>query len=496
MFTERMKRHRLPTQCWRRGRQGAILRLALLLGMLSIVTTGLRAETLGGELRAMRLEVERLRAEVDLLKQEVRELKDMPRKTELASTAPVVPAAPEATGNTNAASPAQDQTAQPSPEEAIPLLQAQVAEQAQTKVESNSRMPVKIFGTVVSTAFFNTGEANWLDNPNVVGPPPASGLPQGSFSISLRQSRLGAMIDGPEIGSMKVRGFVAVDFFGGVTNFQTGQVMGLPRLLYGFVRLEGARTSVEVGQDHMMLAPQNPTSLAAMSFPELYRAGNLYLRVPQMRVEHTFDAGKPGQIIAMGGIVAPIAGDFNATAPTFVPPNLAGERSRMPAFQGRLAWRARPSGPAEDRGWELGFSGHYGRERFITGGVPSWATALDFDAHAGRVGLGGEFYVGRNLAAFGGSLGQFAKSTGGFVEGRLKATQRLEFNGGFGRDRLFDLSALPAPLVGNTGVYANTIFRWTPELASSFEYRWLSTDPASSDARRNNHLNFVLAYSF
>jgi hypothetical protein len=65
-----------------------------------------------------------------------------------------------------------------------------------------------------------------------------------------------------------------------------------------------------------------------------------------------------------------------------------------------------------------------------------------------------------------------------------------------GRDRLFDLNFYPAALAGNTGVYANTIFRWTPEFASSFEYRWLSTMPRQGEARRNNHLNFVLAYSF
>jgi hypothetical protein len=53
----------------------------------------------------------------------------------------------------------------------------------------------------------------------------------------------------------------------------------------------------------------------------------------------------------------------------------------------------------------------------------------------------------------------------------------------------------PAALTGNTRVYANTIFHWTPEFASSFEYRWLSSVPTQGDARRNNHLDFVLAYS-
>jgi hypothetical protein len=455
----------------------------------------LQAQTQEEEMRAMRLELQQLRQELDSLRDEVRQMKAPAAPAEVAGGHPQAATNQEtAQGLTQPA--AQSGSAEEtSVADALPLLQAQVAEQAQTKVESNSKLPVKIFGTIVSNTFFNTGEVNWLDNPNIVVPAPVS-LPAGSFSSTLRQSRIGAVVEGPTIGSANANGFFAVDFLGGIPNFQTGQVMGIPRLLYAFVRVEGAKTVLEVGQDHMILAPRNPTSLAAMSFPDLYRSGNLYLRAPQVRVEHTFTAGKSGDFLAAGGILAPIAGDFASNSFTFVPPNLAGERSRWPALEARLAWRARPANAGEEKGWEIGISGHYGRERYVAGITPSWATALDFDAHSGRVGFGGEWFVGRNLDAFGGALGQLAKSTGGFFEGRLRATSRLEFNTGLGKDRLFDLRGFPAALTGNTSVYANTIFRWTPELASSVEYRWLSTVPAQGEARRNNHINFVLAYSF
>lgn len=146
MFMQRMRRRTHPTriraESRHRARHVPLLRLTPLLCLLVSGAASLRAETPGDDLRAMRLEIERLRAEVDVLKKEVRRLKDTPRKLEVASNAPAVPAAQEAAGNQTASSPAQDQTAQPSAEEAIPLLQAQVAEQAQTKVESNSRMPV------------------------------------------------------------------------------------------------------------------------------------------------------------------------------------------------------------------------------------------------------------------------------------------------------------------------------------------------------------------
>jgi hypothetical protein len=232
-----------------------------------------------------------------------------------------------------------------------------------------------------------------------------------------------------------------------------------------------------------------------MAFPDLYRSGNLYLRVPQARVEQRIAASDVDELQLTGGFIAPVAGDFAANSLIFVPPNLAGERSRRPAAQGRIAWKRRFSSSSEDR-LEVGVSGHYGRERPVVGPRRSWAGAVDLDARAGRVGFGGEWFAGRNIDAFGGSLGQVAKSTGGFLEGRLAVTRRLELNGGFGIDRLFDIEVLTAPLRQNRSIFANTIFQITPELAASFEYRRLTTTPAQGESRRNNHLNLALAFSF
>ena len=155
---------------------------------------------------------------------------------------------------------------------AVEMLQTQVAELAQTKVESTTRLPVKLFGTVHAGVFANSANANWLDNPNIVAATPADGH-GGTMSASLRQTRIGFTADGPTIGSVRTNAVVAMDFFGGIPGFQTGQVMGLPRLLVAYARIEGARTALEVGQDHVILAPRDPTSLAAFAFPLLFRSG-------------------------------------------------------------------------------------------------------------------------------------------------------------------------------------------------------------------------------
>ena len=254
------------------------------------------------ELAAMRAELQQLRAEVAALK-----------------------AAREAAPPSPAAATAQDSAT-------VELLKAQVAELAQTKVESTSKFPVKVFGTVHADVFANSATPNWLDIPNLVNPPPADGH-AGTFSATLRQTRLGFTADGPTLGGVRTSAVVAMDFFGGIPGFQTGQVMGLPRLLVAFARLDGEKTAAEIGQDHMILSPKDPTSLAAFAFPLLFRSGNLYLRTPQVRVERAITS----RVRASGGIVAPIGGDITVEDYRFVPPALcwrafatsrsAGERS-------------------------------------------------------------------------------------------------------------------------------------------------------------------------
>src|SRR4029453_9735243 len=131
----------------------------------------------------------------------------------------------------------------------------------------------------------NSGEGNWPENPNLVGNPSTESGARGSMSATARQGRVGLEGGGIDVGNWQASGTIIADFLGGVPGFQTGTVMGLPRLLYAFGRVESDRTAIEVGQEHAILAPRDPTSLAALSFPLLFRSGNLSLRVAQARAE-------------------------------------------------------------------------------------------------------------------------------------------------------------------------------------------------------------------
>lgn len=365
------------------------------------------------------------------------------------------------------------------------IVQGQIAELAQTKVESTTRFPLKIFGTIHAHAFANDATPNWLDIPNLVGAP---AVDPGTFSMALRQTRIGFTADGPTLGGVRTSGVVAFDFFGGIPGFQTGQVMGLPRVLVAFARFEGERAAAQVGQDHVLLAPRDPTSLAGFAFPLLFRSGNLYLRAPHARVEYSMAP----LLRAAAGIAAPIGGDLTVEDYRFVPPALGGERSRRPAAQARIELG---SADAEaPRRAAIGVSGHYGWERRPGTLAESWAGAVDVGARFDVLGVAGELFVGENIDAFGGALGLDARSTGGWAEVQVLPTARLSLHAGAGVDDIGGRALVARRR--NRSAYGNVIFSLTPEVQASFEYRWLATLPLAAAERRNHHFDWVLAYKF
>ena len=76
-------------------------------------------------------------------------------------------------------------------------------------------------------------------------PQPMSRKRSPWLSASLRQTRVGFTADGPTIGSVRANAVLAMDFFGGIPGFQTGQTMGLPRLLVAFGRIAGQPVEID-----------------------------------------------------------------------------------------------------------------------------------------------------------------------------------------------------------------------------------------------------------
>lgn len=141
-------------------------------------------------------------------------------------------------------------------------------------------------------------------------------------------------------------------------------------------------------------------------------------------------------------------------------------------------------------------SGHYGWRRLSADLAKAWAVTVDGNARAGRVGVAGEYYRADNAEVFGGGISQPGRTSGGWIEGRLAITRRVDFNAGFGLDR-------PEDAVGrllrsqNRSAFGNVIVRLTPEVATSLEYRWLETEVGLvPSALVNHHVNAVFAVKF
>jgi hypothetical protein len=247
-----------------------------------------------------------------------------------------------------------------------------------------------------------------------------------------------------------------------------------------------------VGQDDAIVAPRNPTSLSGVAFPALFRSGNLYLRVPQVRIEARVPTSEHSAFRLIGGVAAPVAGDFVSELYTFVPPDLAGERSERPAVQGRAVWEY----VRDDRHMlALGVSGHHSKQEFLPSG-DSWIGAADFDAQWRRVGLAGEGFIADRAAAFGAALGQQARTRGGWMEVRVTPGDRWRVVLGAGTDRLGEAASRTQMLRSNRSGFAGVRYSFTPELSLGAEYSRLETRPVRGAVRRNHHVDWVLRYDF
>ncbi len=382
-----------------------------------------------------------------------------------------------------------------------------------------------LYGQVYLNASFNSGSTNFTDVPTFSTFSPAPFRGRGNFNAYARQTRFGARLEDFSVGSAKARGLVEADFFGGFPPIGNGQNFNIVRLRLAYARLDWRQTSFEVGQDWLLFAPLNPSSLAAAAIPEFASAGNLWHRLPQIRVEHRRDFSG-GQVEFAGAMVAPASGDFPPGAYVFNSSPSSGDRSGMPYVQTRLSltpkrWWLEKKLPA------FGVSTHYGRARLAgnrgEANLDSLAVAADWSVPLGAgFALAGEAFFGRNLAGMQGGILQgtntdFAVRDGQTVTAmnarsigtrggwaQLSFTparfEKLTLNGGFGLDdpRDADLATLAGTDVRlrNAATMFNFIHKLSPNLSWSVEYRRLDTTWLVRRKLSNDHVNLGFLFSF
>ncbi|MBO0719994.1 MAG: hypothetical protein J2P41_04190 [Blastocatellia bacterium] len=391
-------------------------------------------------------------------------------------------------------------------EEQVEINSAQIKEQAQSKVESDSRFRVRLFGMILANTYLNSNDNSLRDVP-LYADPGEPGDRKNNFGATLRQSKIGLSLTGPHIGSARLSAEIETDFWGGVPGASESNVLGLIRIRTASAHLDWDRTSLEIGQRGPIISPREPNSLASVWKSPLADAGNLWQWRPQIVVEHRPALGEKTELVLQ-----------SAFMPSF------GERvagtvlEGPPAYESRIAFRRKYDA---ERNLEIGFGGHFGKREFGLGrNVDSYIIASDWLIPLGSIfGISGEAYHGRSVSlseesgaridrifAFSGPLAdplttvRGVMSSGGWIQLSARARSNLELNFAYGQEDPSNADILSGinndyMRLKNQVGSANFIYHMRSNFLMSFEYRRLLTD-YSTGRYKNNHYNLSFAYLF
>jgi hypothetical protein len=408
------------------------------------------------------------------------------------------------TGQRSAAQLAGTSSSQTTAGPAAPALTAQ------------SHFPVTVYGTLLINSVYDTASMNITDIPLFTGKQGSDALGNDkAFAMTARQSRLGLRYESQgEIAGARLSGQVEIDFLGGKAPFGNGVDMDLPRLRLAYGRMDWNNFSLEAGQDWVIFAPLNPTSLAEFAIPSLSASGNPWIRLPQIRAEAHGSLGGGLNLLTQFAAIDPDMGDYSTTTFSSTRPPGAGERGRAPGAEARFALTEKH----DDRDFTLGFSGHFthGKNSGAIGNVTeqlslnSWGAAVDYALpFSNKFNLTGELYTGRALGIFSVTTGEAiqpvgtvgdrgVRSSGGWTQAQFNFTTKWQTNLAYGIDSP-SVRDLPVGLrTRNQSYMGNIIYKYTQHVSIAWEYRRLLTDFRNqlTANERGDTANLALAYIF
>jgi len=499
--------------------------LAVLLAVPAIRLPAQSAQpSISAQIQQLTAAMERTQAQ---LKQSQQQLDEM--RTQLAALQQQMQPQQGATASTSAAdpvTPAADQPQSQSAElenirERQVMQEAQIATHDQTKVESESKYPVKITGLLLFNGFVNTHAVDMPATPTVAVPG------SGSTGASFRQTVLGVDARGPHLFGARSYADLRVDFYGNITPTSLSQ-FGSYSTNDSFLRLKTAHAGMQwqntdavFSYDRPLISPDSPTSLTAVANPALAWSGNLWSWNPQLTLTQNVPFARAHSLQLQAAMIdaadAPIslAGLYSA-AP--IPPSGA-QQSRWPGFEARVALL----GSNADDHDHLGVGGYFSPHLTPTGRrFDAWAGTLDARFHLpARLEFSGNFYRGLALGGLGGgaykdyayiyvpSLAEYffrpLNDVGGWTQLKEKWSERLEFNVAFGIDNAFasDLHHYVVPsgtayqnLARNRTWTGNVIYSPSAYLLLSFEYRYLTSAPITGASSASNVIGLSAGYKF
>ena len=292
------------------------------------------------------------------------------------------------------------------------------------------------------------------------------------------------------------------------------------RLRTAHAALNWANTEAFVELDRSILEPNEPTSLVSIAQPELAWAGNLWNWSPQAGVTHQFELSDTSRIKADAALI-----DTSDPQPPGIASNsplTMSERSRWPGTEARIAFQNGVSGS----GSEFGIGGYFSPHRDNNGDTfNAWATTIDLKLPlARRLELTANAYRGQALAGLGAGgyvnyvyqyvdskeLARALDDVGGWSQLKVRASQKVEMNAGFGTDNPFSREIHTAissqnespiaysytGLTRNRSFYSNVIYSPSAYLLFSLEYKRLWTNYATGPTDFSDSIGVGAGYKF
>jgi hypothetical protein len=311
------------------------------------------------------------------------------------------------------------------------------------------------------------------------------------MSITARESRFGVDFWWTE-KDIRTDARLEFDFYGlGVSPASVNSMenKAAPMLRHAFIKLTKGQWSLLAGQTSDIISPLVPKTA---NYTVLWDQGNIGYRRPQLRVSAWAALSDRAKVSAAAGLFRTLGGDLDGDKVD------DGADSGLPTFQGRLALSAKPCKGT----MELGVSGHYGKEEYWPGSasktIESWSWNVDLRcAPCDRWELTGELFIGDNLGAYYGGVGQTVNpvlkeigSRGGWAELSFRPAEGLWLNAGYGVDNPDDGDFAIAAgehnvrsFIGrNSNMFASVMYDLTStvtamvelsQLETTYAYRWI-----------------------
>jgi hypothetical protein len=385
----------------------------------------------------------------------------------------------------------------PSVQERLEVQENRTEELAQVKVEASQRFPLRITGMALFNSYLNSSGSGGAEYPTT-----AVAGREGSGGATLRQSVIGLDYSGPRtVWGGSVSGSLRLDLFGG-----SGQRLGeTVRLRTGSIGIDWRNRSLLAGVEKPIISPREPDSLAQVGVSPLSGAGNLWLWIPQVRLQQALRFGRQSGLRAQVGIVqtreaypsVPSAYGAGDAYGVYYEAARPGVEARLELFGGAK------------RRVEIASGLHHSVSHIAGISVPSDVYSLDWFVRPWHpLEFTGAAFTGRNVTPLGtGGIRQGVvllspgravpvHSRGGWGQLTYRATPRLWFNFFSGQqdDRNSDLRSGG---IGKNLVYgANFFFRLAPNVLGSLEASQTRTSYIGDSTLLNNHYDLALAYLF